>query len=419
MIKAKFIIPSWSYWTNPTRAQPLTQLYLATLLEEKGVDVSFFDFRDKFNLNKPEIIENADMFLYTVASPDLHEVIKIKNTLRISYPNSKHIVGGPHASIVPDDFNAFDSVVIGRGEEALEEIIKNFPNLKHEYKVPIPKDKKYPFPKRHFLPKEKIVMNNLFKTDDLKSTTAQFSFGCPYTCSFCANYNKDSIRRNSIDDISEEIDYLKSEYGIEGLSLQDEICLPKDATEYLNMLKSKNIKWRGQIRADIDKDTMKHAKESGLIELSFGLESCDQDVLDLANKKIKISDVERTIILCKDYDIKTRIYLLNGLPGEKRDIVKKTIDFVDKNNPDLVLLSSLMPYPGSPISDNPEKYGMKWVRKNYNTFNHLMCRFEDSNDNPENAAPYEYIDGKGLKRREIIDNLLQLQSYLRGRDMNK
>ena len=416
-MKANFIIPSWSYWKEPLRAQPLTQLYLATILEQEGVDVTFTDFRDKPNWNIPKIIKEVDMYLYTVASPDFKEVEQIRQGIKKSYPKSKHIAGGPHASIVPQDFENFDSVVVGRGEEALTKILEDFPDVHSLYKEKA--DGLYPFPRRHFLSKEKIAMNNLFKTDNMKSTTAQFSFGCLFSCSFCANYNKDSLRRNPLEQISEEIDYLKSEYGIEGLSLQDEICIPKKPTKYLDMLISKNIKWRGQVRATIDENTMQHAKESGLIELAFGLESCDQDVLDCTNKKIKVEDVERTLEYCKKYDIKTRVYLLNGLPGEDESIVPKTIEFIERNNPDLVLLSSLMPYPGSPIERNPEKYGMKNLKTDYENFNHLLCRFDDSNDNIENAVPYEFEEGKGLSRGEIKNNLINLQSYLRGRDMNK
>jgi len=414
-LKANFIIPSWHYWKEPLRAQPLTQLYLATLLEEKGVNVEFTDFRDG-----PKEVNKADMYLYTIASPDLKEVQGIVKNIRKQYPKAKHIAGGPHPSILPFKTEGFDSIVIGRGEKALDRILQDLSSNTLSKTYDIHRDnKEYSFPKRHFLSKEKIVNNNLFKTDNIKSTTAQFSFGCPFECSFCANYTRGKTRRNSLEKISEEIDYLKSEYGIEGLALQDEICLPKNTKAYLNMLTSKNIKWRGQVRANINYKTLKQAKESGLVELSFGLESCDQDVLDFANKHIKVEDVERTINYCKDNDIKTRIYLLNGLPGEKEDIVQKTINFIDKNNPDLVLLSSLQPYPGSPIAENPKKYGIKSISKEYDKFNHLLCRFDDSGDNPNNAVPYEFEKGKGLSKNKIMNNMLKLQSYLRGKGMNK
>ena len=416
MVKVNFVIPSWHYWKEPLRAQPLTQMYLATILGEEGVDIEFTDFRDG-----PKDVSKADIYFHTLASPDYKEVKNIIKNIRKKYPKSKHVAGGPHPSILPLQTTGFDAIVVGRGEESIKRIVNDFPNIQKVYKSNAPGD--YPFPKRHFLPKEKIINDNLFKTDNIRSTTAQFSFGCPFACSFCANYTRGPIKRNSLEKISDEIDYLKKEYGVEGLSLQDEICIPtyvySGSEEYLDLLKSKNIKWRGQVRADVSKDIVKRAKESGLVELSFGLESCDQNVLDLANKHIKIEDVEKVISYCKEYDVKTRIYLLNGLPGEDKSIVQKTKNFIEKNSPDLVLLSSLQPYPGSPIADNPEKYKIKWVSKDYDKFNHLLCRFEDSKDNPEDAVPYEFEDGEGLSRKQIMSNMLELQSYLRGRDMNK
>ena len=414
-MKVNFIIPSWHYWKEPLRAQPLTQMYLATILENEGVDVEITDFRDG-----PKDVNEADIYFYTIASPDLKEIQDIVKKIRHKFPKSKHVAGGPHPNIFQEQIDGFDTVVIGRGEESIKEIIKDYPKIWEKYKFEATGE--YPFPKRHFLPREKIVNEHLFKTDEMPSTTAQFSFGCPFNCNFCANYSRGPIRRNSLKQISDEIDYLKTEYGIEGFSLQDEICIPlnkKDAIEWLNLIKSKNIKWRGQVRLSTDEEILKLAKESGLIELSFGIESVNKKVLEITEKRTNIEDAYKMIDLCKKYDIKTRVYLLNGLPGETMDIVRETKEFIDKTNPDLVLLSSLQPYPGSPIYNNPEKYGMKWISKDWDKFNHLVCRFKDSDDDPENAVPFEYEEGKGLSRKQIIDNMLELQQYLRERDMNK
>lgn len=418
MIKANFVIPSWSYWKEPLRAQPLTQLYLATILEREGHNVTITDLRDG-----QKDISKADIYFYTVASPDLKEVQGIVKDLRIKYPKAKHVAGGPHPTIFPD-VEGFDAVVVGRGEEAVKHITSQtwpLQQLQKVYKVPVDL-KDYPYPKRHFLPKDKIVNDNLFKTDNIRSTTAQFSFGCPYECGFCANYNRGPIRRNSLKKISDEIDYLKTEYGIKGLSLQDEIAIPldkKEAITFLELLKSKDIKWRGQIRALQDTSILRLAKESGLVELSFGLESVDEDVLKFMNKRINVSDVERTLQACKEYNIKTRLYLLNGLPGEKPSIVEQTKQFIDRTNPDLVLLSSFQPYPGCPIERNPEKYGIEWMSKEYDKFNHLVCRFEHSKDDVSYAVPYRFAPGKGMSRNQITSNLLNLQAYLRDRGVNK
>jgi radical SAM superfamily enzyme YgiQ (UPF0313 family) len=410
-----FIIPSWSYWEEPTRAQPLTQLYLATILENEGHKVEFTDFRD--GLKQPN---KTDAYLYTIASPDIKEVEEIIKGIRKRFPFSIHIGGGPHVNIFPEESKEiFDSCVLGSGEESIKHVGRDLETgkLRRTYQIPIGKD--YPFPKRHFLPKDKIV-TSLFKTENIPSTTVLFAHGCPFYCAFCANYNRQPIRQRSLESVSDEIDYLKNEYGIKGLSLQDEICFPKDdPTAFLGLLESKGIVWRGQTRAGVSIDKLERSKQSGCLELSIGLESVDQSVINLMRKGIKVDMVRQTLRDCKKVGINTRLYLLNGLPGEPKDIVKRTKEFIEQENPDFVLLSTLQPYPGSDIYNHPENYGIKWIDKDFTKYNHLRCRFADSKDRLNEAVPFEYEQGRGFTRQEIMDNLINLQTYLRERGLNK
>lgn len=418
-IKATFIVPSWHYWKEPTRAQPLTTLYLATILQEKGINTKITDLRG----DNPDKIYKADIYFYTVASPDYEEVKGLVHNLKHKFPNAKHIAGGPHPTLMPDEcLSTFDSVVIGRGENALVKIIEDFPNVSPVYSIPVDYSKEvFPFPKREFI-KPKKVVTSLFKTEDVPSSTVLFSHGCPFNCSFCANYNRGKIERRNNEQISKEIEYLIKNYNIKGLSLQDEICIPLDydeAKSWADNIGKYNLKWRGQIRAGIDNRIIKLAKESGCIELSFGLESVSPRALKIAEKRIKLSDVEKTLKDCQDNNIKTRVYLINGLPGEPKDIVRQTKQFIEKNKPDVVLLSSLQPYPGSPIYENPERYEIKWIDKHYDKYNHLRCRFADSQDSLEETVPFEYKKGRGFTRKQIYDNLLNLQKFLMERGLNK
>lgn len=418
-MKFNFIVTSWKYWEDPLRAQPLTQMYLATILENEGHIVEFIDFRDG-----PKTLPKADANFYTVASPDIEEVKQI-----IKDNPGIHIAGGPHVNIFPEESQQiFNIIVIGRGEELIKQIANDLErgNYKPVYRNSFNySNKEYPFPRRHFLPKEKIV-TSLFKTKDIPSTTVLFSHGCPFNCSFCANYNRGSITRRSLDSIKAEIRYLKEKYHIKGLSLQDEICIPlnkKEAREFLEMMSEQNILWRGQIRAGVPEDIIALASGTGCVELSIGLESVDQKVLDYSNKQMKVKQVKETLLLCNKYGIKTRVYLLNGLPGEPKDIVEKTKKFIMKVKPDVVLLSTLQPYPGSDIYNHPEKYGIKYIDKDFSKYNHLRCRFSNSKDKLEEAVPFEYEKitpfGKSFTREQIINNLKELQQFLRKEGLNK
>lgn len=422
MISIKFIITSWHYWENPLNAQPLTALYLSTIAEDtKKCSVSVCDLR-----SGDQEIQESDLFLYSCSSPDLKEVLSLQKTLKEKYPKSKHIVGGAHATLFPKDFAHFDSVVLSRGEKSLVALIEDFESnsLKRLYNIPVDyKNEQYPYPRREFLAKDRIV-TSLFKSEKIKSTTVLFSHGCPFNCGFCANYNRGAISRRSNSSISEEIDYLKREYEIEGISLQDEICIPyreQEAIDYLKMLASKNILWRGQLRAGIPEYQVKLAKESGCVELSIGMESVSQKVIDIAHKNIKVEDVVKSLSDCRKHGIFSRLYLLNGLPGEPKDIVAQTKKFIEENNPGVVLLSSLQPYPGSPIYNFPERYGMKILTSDFE-LNHLRNRFEVDSTLDE-TVPFEYDNpgpfGETFSRQEIYDNLLELQKFLRERNMVK
>jgi radical SAM superfamily enzyme YgiQ (UPF0313 family) len=409
-MKFNFIIPSWSYWAEPTRAQPLTQMYLATILEEEGHSVNFVDFRDG-----PKELPKANANFYTIASPDFKEVSEI-----VRKNPGVHIAGGPHASIFPIEcLDVFNAVAIGRGEESINQIARDLESGDLMTFYNIPATGEYPFPRRHFLPREKIV-TSLFKTKDVPSTTVLFSHGCPFQCTFCANYDRGPIKRRSLESIGNEIDYLREGYDIKGLSLQDEICIPKNGDiDFLDLMKSKRVLWRGQARAGILETILRMAKESGCIELSFGLESVDQTVIDYAKKKMSVETVKQTLRDCRKHGIKTRLYLLNGLPGEPNDIIEQTKRFIDENKPDVVLLSTLQPYPGSEIYNHPERFGIEYIDRDFSRYNHLRCRFADSRDKLEEAVPFEYKEGHGFSKERIMANLIELQTFLRERGLNK
>ena len=78
--------------------------------------------------------------------------------------------------------------------------------------------------------------------------------------------------------------------------------------------------------------------------------------------------------------------LIFGL-GEPRNIVEKTIKFIDEHKPDYVSLSGFCPFPGSPIYNSPEKFGIKKIDKNWDNHAHLLYRF--SNEEIV-GIPFEY-----------------------------
>ena len=120
----------------------------------------------------------------------------------------------------------------------------------------------------------------------------------------------------------------------------------------------------------------------------------------------------------KNIGIKVKICLILGLPGEPRNILDKTIKFLEETQPDYASVSGFLPVPGSPIYKDYKKYGIKYIDNNWDKFSHLLFRFSDEE---EVGLPFEYDDnsawGKTFSRREIKQNIIETQRWLEDRNM--
>ncbi|MFH0732094.1 MAG: radical SAM protein [Candidatus Omnitrophota bacterium] len=434
MFSVGIIIPSWHYWNSPCRIQPLYELYFATIIDSRlsaeNVDTGIIDLRGIRLDQQIYHIPERDLYLYWIAkTADYSGIQTIVTQLKLIYPKAKHVAGGTHIDVFPEESSQdFDAVVVGPGEESFINIIndcrKGLLNkiYKTDYKNVQYND--YPYIRRHYLPESAIVNNLLFERygENIRSTCVLFSRGCCFRCKFCAYNIPSFIQMRSPKSIKEEIKYLKEEYNVQAINLKDEICIPVSrevAIPFLESIRDSQIMWRGQTAiVGITEEKIALARKSGCVELAVGVESVSQQVLDIIDKKISIQDVKNFIKLCKKYSIKVKMCLIFGLPGEPRDIVEMTRSFIEENKPDYVSLSGLSPMPGSEIYNNYRYYGIKCIETDWDKYAHLLYRFSDYE---EVGLPYEYEEsnrwGKTFFREEIIENIRQLQRYCRERNM--
>lgn len=435
MVRVGFIFPSSDYLYDPFRGDPHTHFQILTVIDDrlgKQVDLSLIDLRGIRREFSFYHIPECDVYLYSLYSLDFEELTSIVAYLRSRFPKAKHISGGPHATLYQEESLAhFDALVIGEGEnsivEALTDILNGNP-LKKVYQQIKPVDLNiYPIPSRKFLPSSTVARPGLMtmkdrKYEDLLSATVMFSRGCPYKCAFCAIPTMKSyspgIRYRRPDLIQSEIEYLKRDYGMQGISLLDEIGIPlgrNAAIKHLEAIAQANIKWRSQTRVDsITPEIAKLAHASGCLTLSLGVESASQQVLDAINKNIKAEDSKRTIRVLKEAGIEVRVYLVSGLPGEPPDIVQQTKEFLLETQPDLVIVSVFTVRPGTDMYNNPGKYGIKSVTRDWHKMMNLQHRYEDDEDI---QLSFEYNEntpwGTGLQRDTIVANYMELQNFIR------
>jgi len=433
MLDIGFIFPSSEYLFDPFKGDPHTHFQILTVLDSyfgDKVNTSIIDLRGiKKEFAKYHIPEK-DLYLHSVYTLDFNEQKSIVETLRERYPKAKHIAGGPHANFFKEEtLQIFDSIILGDGEESIKEVINDINNSKlkkiYEQKSPIDIND-YPYPLRRYLPEATVARKGLLNLrnkkgfGDLLTTTVVFSRGCPYNCSFCAmpsikRYNP-GIRFRKPEFIKEEIEYLKTEYGIQGISLLDEISFPRNlqkAKSHLEAISKTGIIWRGQCRVDdITPEIAKMLRDSNCVTMCMGVESAVQECLDWINKKTSVERSKESIRLLKQNGIETRLYMILGLPGEPEDIVERTWKYIQETDPEAVYLSLLTIRPGTEMFNNPNKFGIARIKTDWDKTMHMYSRYGKEKIN----LTFEYKKitpwGRGFTRKEIIDNYLELQEKI-------
>jgi radical SAM superfamily enzyme YgiQ (UPF0313 family) len=376
-------------------------------------------------------IPECDVYLHSVYTLDYNEQLSIVRNLRKRYPEAVHIAGGPHTVVYKDECQKlFDALIFGDGEESITKAITDLMKGKlrpiYEQKSPIDINI-YPYPSRKYLPASSVArpglltLKNKSGFDKLMSCTVIFSRGCPFNCAFCAmpatkKYSP-GVRYRDPKLIEAEIEYLKSCYQIEGISLLDEISIPptlKQAIPHLEAIGRTNIIWRGQCRVDgITPEIARFAAESGCVTMAMGVESVWQNSLDIINKKISVEKAKKSISYLKENGIECRIYMIIGLPGEPKDIVERTWAFVQETDPDLVYLSLFTVRPGTDLAVNPAKYGIKDIREDFDKTMHMYSRYDV--ETPELTFEYKKKSpwGEAFTNAEIVSNYLELQGRLK------
>ena len=137
-------------------------------------------------------------------------------------------------------------------------------------------------------------------------------------------------------------------------------------------------------------------KRSGLTSITLGIESGDDEILSSVDKKITADKNKQALLWCKELGVPVRCSLMFGNPGECKRSVDNTIKLIKETQPDEWNLAVLTPIPGSPIWDNPDKYGIKLdkecLRRN------LYKGLDRFNDSGIGNIGYEF---KHMSQREM------------------
>jgi anaerobic magnesium-protoporphyrin IX monomethyl ester cyclase len=217
-----------------------------------------------------------------------------------------------------------------------------------------------PYPTyKHFQLKKYRLFGKLF----LPIITSR---GCPFQCSFCTTsrmFGKE-FRARSPKNIVDELELLRNVYGADAVTFYDDTLTldRKRILEICEEIKNRKIAfpWDCQTRVDqVSKEVLVKMRETNCQQIFFGIESGCQKILDVVKKRTSIEQNEKAIKWAKDAGLFVAISIIIGYPGETMDMLKQTLDFIRKVEPDDVYLCVATPYPGTELRRLVEGMGLK------------------------------------------------------------
>lgn len=186
------------------------------------------------------------------------------------------------------------------------------------------------------------------------------SRACPYSCTFCFHPTGDHYRERPLDSIFTEIDYLRSRYNINYISLREELfAVNKERIkDFCRMIAAYDIYWSLQLRIDqVSVDLFEMLKKSNCFYVYLGIESLDDRVLKSMRKNITARMIKDTLKMAREVGIMVRSGLIFGDKAETRDSAEATLNWLSEQPDDYaavfkrpaIIADMLIPFPGTAL----------------------------------------------------------------------
>jgi len=192
--------------------------------------------------------------------------------------------------------------------------------------------------------------------------------GCYWgRCEFCDHgegYTA-GYRTKKIQDILDEIRYLKDKYGARHFHFTDESYPPALFRKLSRgLIESKmDIIWTTHMRFEkslLDEAVWQDAKDSGCKYLHFGYESGVERVLKLMDKAVTTEVITKHLQLSADVGIWNHCMGFFGFPGETKEEAWESVQFLETNKEHVHSLGfgtfDLSKH--TPVAKNPERWGV-------------------------------------------------------------
>lgn len=428
-------------------------LRVAAALDKAGFPVEMLDLSGIENFEEAvrdhARSSESRIFGITSTTPQMPAAVKIARTIRQELPQARIILGGPHVTLVHSAYKKesieafegratramksilelFDVTVVGDGEDAIFEAVAEHPqriidanDRASSLFLTNSRLEALPFPARHLVD----LHTYHYSIDDKPATSLIAQLGCPFECGFCGGRQSPMlrvIRTRSTENILRELRHIYETYGYTGFMFYDDelnvnpkmVELMQGITRLQRELGTE-FRLRGFVKAELFNDQQAEAMvEAGFRWLLTGFESGSPRILTNINKKANREQNTRAVTIAKKYGLKVKALMSIGHPGESRETIMETHDWLLEVKPSDFDVTIITTYPGTPYYDFARPHADKkdiWVYTYERTGDRLYAIEVDYNE----VADYYKGDPDGGYRAYVYTDYLNQEELVAMRD---
>ena len=222
----------------------------------------------------------------------------------------------------------------------------------------------------------------------------------------------------SADYLFKMVKTLYTKYDVRFIRINDDnfILNRERVKEFCQKLIEENldITWAIFTRADrVELEFLKFMKRAGCIQISFGIESSNPQILKNIKKNADPKIMATTLRMCHQVGIKSMAFLIFGSPGETIKTMRKSVKFCLKNKASDIKIMFMSLLPNTEIYHRRDEFG-KWLVNDFKDTN----AFERPTFIPHNLTAGEMLAARKwayryfyLRPRTIFDYLKRIKSF--------
>jgi radical SAM superfamily enzyme YgiQ (UPF0313 family) len=318
-------------------AMPLLgPIYLGTILKNRGHEVEIYNE----DICPPDYSKlDADCFGISILTSTAKRGYEIAR----KFPREKVIIGGVHASLLPDEAIQFArQVVIGEAEEVIVDVVEGNRREPLIYGKPIENLDSLPYPDFSLIKGFKFSIVTPIST----------SRGCPFDCSFCS-VTKMFGRKYRFRSAENVLGELQSRQKRKFFFCDDNFTANPERTRKLMglMLENRIRNWSCQVRCDVaqDNELLSLMVRAGCGVVCVGFESINQKTLQAYQKKQTVAQIIEAIHSFHRKGIRIHGMFVLGGDDDNEKTIWETLRFAIKEKIDTIQMMILTPAPGTKV----------------------------------------------------------------------